>query len=145
MVFAYGTMTRRLDPERQPEDLDEANGRGVIEGIALVVGGQIPVVQGKWGLSTRHHGGSVIQPHPDIARYDPLGGSDVAAEVSMECREPQSVIRQLRMFVGDQAIESERVLGQGQALERPMRLSGSRQPIRRPDPNPQLARLHPRK
>jgi hypothetical protein len=35
----------RLDAEWQPEDLDEPDGRGVIEGVTLVVGREVLVVE----------------------------------------------------------------------------------------------------
>ena len=41
-------VTRRLDPQRQAEDLDEADGAGVVERVVRLVGGQAPVVQREW-------------------------------------------------------------------------------------------------
>src|SRR5919198_4642796 len=42
---ADSAMASRLDAKRQAEDLDEADGRSVIEGVALVVCGKAPVVE----------------------------------------------------------------------------------------------------
>ena len=39
-MLADRAVPRRLDPQRQPEDLDEPDRRRVIERVALVVGGK---------------------------------------------------------------------------------------------------------
>ena len=72
MVFADGAVARGLHAEGQPEDLDEPDRRSVIEGIALVVGCQVPVVQGERRTATGNNGSTVIKAHPDLAGYDTL-------------------------------------------------------------------------
>ena len=69
-----------------------------------------------------HYRGPMIQPDPDLAADHPLGRGHVAAQVAVERREPQPVVGQLGELVGHGPVEPERVLGQGQALERTVRL-----------------------
>lgn len=52
MALADGPVTGSLDAQGQAEDLDEADSRGVIEGVALVVGGQALVVQRQRGAAS---------------------------------------------------------------------------------------------
>src|SRR5688500_19719491 len=63
----------------------------------------------------------MVQSDPDLARHDPLRRRDVAAQVAVKGAEPQAVIRELRELVRYDPVEPQRVLRQGQALERPMR------------------------
>ena len=55
---------------------------------------------------------------PLTTRWD---GRDVPAQVAVERAEPQPVVGQLGQLVGDETVEPERVLGQGQPLERAVR------------------------
>src|SRR6185503_17506701 len=44
-----GAVPCGLDPQRQPEDLDEADRRRVVEGVALIVRGEALVIQRQRG------------------------------------------------------------------------------------------------
>ena len=111
----------RLDPQREAEDLDEAHGARVVEGVALVVGRQVLVVQRERRAPPVDRGGTVIEADPDVAGDRPIGARDVAAQVAVEGAEPQAVVGELGDLVGDDAVEAERVLGEDEALQRAVR------------------------
>src|SRR5207244_6317285 len=81
-----------LDPQRQPEDLDEANCGRVVERVALVVRCEAPVVERERGTAAGDDRIAVVQPNPDLAGYDALRRGDVATQVAVERAEPQAVV-----------------------------------------------------
>ena len=121
MVLAHGAVARSLDPEREPEDLDEADGGGVVERIALVVRREVLVVQAQRAAAPDDAGPAMIKAHPDLARDHPLRRRGVRPQVARQRAEPQTVVHQPRQLVGDHPVEPERVARQGQPFERPMR------------------------
>ena len=113
-------VTGRLDPQRQPEDLDEPDRAGVVERVALVVRGERLVVQRHRRAPPDDDRRAVIQPHPDLARDDPLRRRDVRPQVARQRAEPQAVVDQPRQLVGHEPVEPQRVARQRQPLERPV-------------------------
>ena len=109
MVLADGAMPSGLDPKRQPEDLDEADRRRVIEGVALVVRGEALVVERHRRATPDDDGVAVIQPDPNLAGDDPLRRRGVGAKVARQRAEPQPVVDQPGQLVGHEAVEPERV------------------------------------
>src|SRR5690625_5631305 len=57
-------------------DVDESAGAGLIEGVALVVGGQIEVVQAGLGAAPGDGRAAAVQRHADIAVDVALGVLD---------------------------------------------------------------------
>jgi hypothetical protein len=72
VVLADRPVTGRLDPQRQAEDLDEADGRGVVEGVSLVVRREGLVVERQRRSPPDHARAAVIETDSDLARDDPL-------------------------------------------------------------------------
>ena len=117
VVLADRAVAGGLHAQRQPEDLDEPDGGGVVERVALVVGREALVVQRQRRAAPDDHGLAVIEPDPDLARHDALRRGDVAAQVARQGAEPQAVVDQPGQLVGHEPVEAERVARQRQALE----------------------------
>ena len=73
VVAADRTVAGRLDPQRQPEDLDEPDRRGVVERVALVVRRQALVVERQRRAPPDDDRRAVVEPDPGVAADDPLG------------------------------------------------------------------------
>ena len=71
VVLADGAVAGGLDPQRQPEDLDEPDRRRVVERVALVVRRQALVVQRQRGAPTDDDGLAVVEADPDVAGRRP--------------------------------------------------------------------------
>jgi hypothetical protein len=56
-----------LDPQRQAEDLDESDRRGMVERIAFVGRREALVVQRHRGASAGDDGTAVVEPDADVA------------------------------------------------------------------------------
>src|SRR5207244_4970915 len=69
-----GATPRRLGPERQPEDRDEAHGAGMVERVPLVVGREGAIVEGARAAAPGDRGGAVVELDPDITGHDLLRG-----------------------------------------------------------------------
>jgi hypothetical protein len=74
---SHGAMARRLGPKRQTEDLDEADGRSVIECILRFIRGERLVVQRERAAPARHDSVAVIQPDADVTTDDALAAGRV--------------------------------------------------------------------
>ena len=72
MVAADRPVAGRLDPQRQPEDLDEPDRRGVVERVALVVRRQALVVERQRRAPPDDDRRAVVEPDPDVAADDAL-------------------------------------------------------------------------
>ncbi len=118
VMGAHGAVTGGLRAEWQAEDLDEPDGRGVVEGVARVVRGQVLLVQRERRAPARDDRAAVIEPDPDLARDDALRARDVAPQIAVERAEPEAVVGQLGELVGHPAVEAQRVLGERQRFER---------------------------
>ena len=75
-----------LDPERQPEDLDEPDGRGVVERIACVIRRQALVVQRQRRAPPGDDRLAVVQADPDLAGHDPGAAGGAHARLAGERR-----------------------------------------------------------
>jgi len=72
-VGAHRAVPGGLDAEREPEDLDEADGAGMVEGVTLVVGGQVLVVERERRAATVGGDGAVVEADrtsPDTVRSE---------------------------------------------------------------------------
>ena len=103
MVLADRAVAGGLDPQRQPEDLDEPDRRGVVERVALVVRREVLVVQRQRRAPAGDDRAAVVEPDPDLARDDPLRRRDVRPQVAGQGAEPQAVVDQPGQLVGDEA------------------------------------------
>ena len=68
--------------------LHEAAGQGLIEGIALVVGSQIEVVEGLRAAATVDVDSTSVHNHADIAGDGLLGGIDERIQAALQRSEP---------------------------------------------------------
>src|SRR4029079_13500830 len=67
VMLADGAVSRGLDAQRQPEDLDEPDRRRVVERIALVVRGERLVVQRHRGAPPDDDSRPVVKTYRDLA------------------------------------------------------------------------------
>ncbi len=78
--------------QRQAPDVNEALGAGVVELVALGVGGQAMVVQRILGATAHHHGGALEQLHLNLTGDELLGLVHEHVKRLLQRAEPQSVV-----------------------------------------------------
>src|SRR5699024_2263670 len=80
---------------REAEDVDEPARRGLVERLALVVGGEPEVVEGGVGAAALDGRPTAVQHHPDLTAHVLLRIVDERVEVPLERREPLTVVHEL--------------------------------------------------
>src|SRR5699024_5443670 len=80
---------------RQPVDLDEALGVGLVERVALVVGGQVEVVKRLTAAAAVDGDGTTVQHQTDVAAHALLRFVHERVQSGLQRREPQAVVHQL--------------------------------------------------
>lgn len=75
--------------------LDEAASQGLVEGIALVVGSEVEVVQRGVGTAAVDRAVTSVHDHADIAGDALLRLLDELVQSTLEWGEPQAVVDQL--------------------------------------------------
>src|SRR5699024_4477801 len=117
LAVAEGDVAGRGLLGGQAVDVDESAGAGLIEGVALVVGGQIEVVQAGLGAAPGDGRAAAVQRHADIAVDVALGVLDEGVQGLLQGGEPLAVVDQLRPAVADGALETGLLALEGDALE----------------------------
>jgi hypothetical protein len=85
----------RVDLAGQAPELDEALGLRLVEGIALVVGGEVEVVQRLLAAPAVDDRAAAVQVDPDLAGDVLLGLRDEGVQGVLQRGEPQAVVDQL--------------------------------------------------
>src|ERR1700754_2225558 len=70
-------------------------GRGLVEGVALVVGGEVEVVERFRAAASVDGDMPAVQHHPDLARHVLLRVGDKCLQRPLQRRAPQAVVHQL--------------------------------------------------
>src|SRR5690625_198599 len=78
-----------------PEDLDEALGVGLVEGVPGVVGGEVEVVQARRAAPAGDHGAAAVHEQADVTGDVALGVLDEHVEGALERGEPLAVVDEL--------------------------------------------------
>src|SRR5699024_3363151 len=90
----------------QAEELDEAAGVRLVEAVALVVGGEVEVVQAGLAAAAGHGGAAAVQAEADVAAHVLLGVLDEGVEGVLQRGEPLALVDRVRPAVGDGALEA---------------------------------------
>ena len=102
----------------RPHSCDEALGQRLVEGVALVVGGQVEVVQRRLRAPA---GDGTARPPCSVIRISPvtccLGVGDEGVQRVLQRREPQAVVDQLAPALLDGALEAGQVALDGDVLQ----------------------------
>src|SRR5699024_5338375 len=117
LPVAEGDVTGRGLLGGQPVDVDEAAGAGLVEGVALVVGGEVEVVQTGLRAAAGDGGAAAVQRHPDVAVDVALGVLDEGVQGLLQRGEPLAVVDHLGPAVADGALEAGLLALEGDALE----------------------------
>src|SRR5438093_10751728 len=77
-----------LDPQRQAEELDEADRRPLVELVALAIGGLLEAVERVGRLASGHREAALVRLDAYAATDEALRAGDVLHQVQVVGREP---------------------------------------------------------
>src|SRR5947199_5965478 len=83
-----------LDPQRQAEELDEADRRPLVELVALAIGGLLEAVERVGRLASGHREAALVHLDAHAATDEALRAGDILHQVQVVGREPQAVVDQ---------------------------------------------------
>src|SRR6478735_474289 len=107
----------RGDLRRHAPDLDEALRERLVVLVALVVGGEVVVVERGLAATAVHDGATAVHRHPDVTGDVLLGLEQERVEGVLQRREPEPVVDQLAPALLDLALEPREVALDGDVLE----------------------------
>src|SRR5581483_8099255 len=105
------------DLRRHAVDVDEALGRGLVEGVAGVVRGQVEVVERLPRPPSGDDGPAAVQGHPDVAGDVLVGLVDEAVQGPLERGEPLAVVDQFAPALLDLPLEAGEFALDGDVLQ----------------------------
>ena len=97
--------------------LHETASHGLVEGIALVVGSQVEVVQGLAGAAAVDGDGARVQHQADVASDVGLGGLNKRIQGALQRAEPQAVVNLVGPLSVDAALEAGQLALDGDCLQ----------------------------
>src|SRR5699024_5317202 len=100
----------------QPVDVDEAAGAALVEGVALVVGGEVEVVQPGLGAAPGDGGAAAVQGQADVAADIALGVGEEGVQGLLQRGEPLAVVDEVGPAVADGALEASLLALEGDPL-----------------------------
>ncbi len=99
--------------------MDEARGRAVLEGVALLVGRETVVVQRDGSAAADDLRVALVQPHAHLAGDDALRGRHEGVERGLRRREPEAVVDERGVAVRELGLQVLQVALDRQRLRAP--------------------------
>src|SRR5690606_18556675 len=117
LAVAEGDVAGRGLLRGEAVDVDEAAGAGLVERVALVVGGEVEVVQAGLGAAPGDGRPTAVQRHADVAVDVALGVLNAGVQGLLQRGEPLAVVDHRGPAVGDLPLEAGLLALEGPALQ----------------------------